>query len=512
MMSLFGKSGVAISAFLLGGVAIGGLVLGPQFAPSAGADPITIEAPRGAPLSFADLIERVGPAVVSVNVRGEQAVGGGGSEELLERFRGIPGFEDFLEQRRQEQEEEGPQTRETRALGSGFFISGDGYAVTNNHVIDGATEIQLVLSDGTELDAELIGADPDTDLAVVKVKDPGTYPYVEFEQTDKVRVGDWVVALGNPFGLGGTATAGIVSADGRDITGSNYTDFLQIDASINRGNSGGPTFDLNGRVIGVNTQILSPTGGSVGIGFAIPAELAISVTDELIRTGKVSRGWLGVSISNFTPEFAEALDIEDDKGALVGDVSDGSPADKAGIRRSDVVIRLNGVDIDDANQLTRSVGRLRVGSNNEFVVLRRGEELKLDVVIAERTPTALAALNGNAIPETDRDRDDEEDSATVHLGLALEPLDSDARDELGLDDDESGLVITGVDSDSPFASLGATEGLALLEVNGRTLKTPADFDAAIASARASGKEQVLVAVRSRNGTGFATVDITEEDE
>lgn len=509
-MSLFGKSGMALSAFLLGGVAVGSLVLGPQFSPSAEADPITIEAPRGAPLSFADLIERVGPAVVSVNVRGEQAVGGGGSEELLERFRGIPGFEDFLEQRREDERENGPETRETRALGSGFFISADGFAVTNHHVIDGATEIQLVLSDGTELDAELIGSDPDTDLAVVKVKDAGKYPYVEFEQTDKVRVGDWVVALGNPFGLGGTATAGIVSADGRNITDSNYTDFLQIDASINRGNSGGPTFDLNGRVIGVNTQILSPTGGSVGIGFAIPAELAISITSELIETGKVSRGWLGVSIRNFTPEFAEALDIESGKGALVGDVSDDSPADKAGIRRSDVIIELNGNAIDDSNELTRGVGRLRVGSSNEFVVLRRGEKLKLNVVIAERTATALASLTGEAgsTPEVEED----EDEATNQLGLALSKLDSDDKESLGLDDDEDGLLITNVASDSPFAALGAAKGLALLEVNGRTLKTPADFDSAIEAARDSGKEQVLVAVRSANGTGFATVDITEDEE
>lgn len=512
-MSLFGKSGIALSAFLLGGVAIGSLVLGPQFAPSAEAEPITIEAPRGAPLSFADLIERVGPAVVSVNVRGEQVVGAAGSEELLERFRGIPGFEDFLERRREEERENGPETRETRALGSGFFISADGFAVTNHHVIDGATEIQLVMNDGTELDAELIGADPDTDLAVVKVKDAGTYPYVEFEKTDKVRVGDWVVALGNPFGLGGTATAGIVSADGRDITGSTYTEFLQIDASINRGNSGGPTFDLNGRVIGVNTQILSPTGGSVGIGFAIPAELAISVTNELREKGRVSRGWLGVSIRNFTPEFAEALDVDTTKGALVGDVSDDSPADKAGIRRSDVVVELNGTEIEDSTQLTRAVGRLRVGSRNEFVVLRRGERIRLNVVIAERTPTALAALSGTTVPgEAPEVEEEEEDQETGELGLALSRLDAETKESLGLDEDEDGLLITNVDSNSPFASLGATEGLALLEVNGRTLKTPADFEAAIASARDSGKEQVLVAVRSANGTGFATVDITEDEE
>ena len=262
----------------------------------------------------------------------------------------------------------------------------------------------------------------------------------------------------------------------------------------------------------MNTQILSPTGGSVGIGFAIPAELAISVTKELIETGKISRGWLGVSIRNFTDEFAEALDVENGTGALVGDVSDGSPADKAGIRRSDVIIKLNGVDIKDANQLTRSVGRLRVGSQNEFVVLRRGKELTLNVTIAERTDTALAALTGNGRSGVAPDAEDETEEETGQLGLALAPLDSEARDRLGLDDDEDGLVIKSISEDSPFLALGATEGLALLEVNGRTLETSDDFDAAIQSARDAGKEQVLVAVRSANGTGFATVDITEDEE
>jgi len=229
-MNWFGKTTTAYAGLLLGGAAMGALLLGPQFAQEAEADPITIEAPRGAPLSFADLIDSVSPAVVSVNVRGERELARNNSQErLLERFRGVPGLEDFLEERRREEEENGPATRETRALGSGFFISEDGYVVTNNHVIDGATEIQLVMSDGTELDAELIGTDPETDLAVVKVTDPGKYAYVEFEQTDKVRVGDWVVALGNPFGLGGTATAGIVSADGRDLgNGSPYTNLGQF--------------------------------------------------------------------------------------------------------------------------------------------------------------------------------------------------------------------------------------------------------------------------------------------
>jgi len=509
-MNWFGKTTTAYAGILLGGAAMGALVLGPQFSQQAEADPIKIEAPRGAPLSFAGLIESVSPAVVSVNVRGEKEVGDNARDQLLERFRGVPGLEDFLEERRREEEENGPETRETRALGSGFFISADGLAVTNNHVIDGATEIQLVMSDGTELDAELIGTDPETDLAVVKVIDPGKYPYVEFEQTDKVRVGDWVVALGNPFGLGGTATAGIVSADGRDLgNGSPYTNFLQIDASINQGNSGGPTFDLHGRVIGVNTQILSPTGGSVGIGFAIPAELAVRITDQLIQNGEVKRGWLGVSIGDFRPEFAEALDVEDGKGALVADVTDGSPAAKAGIKRSDVIVQLNGRDIDDANDLTRLVAELIVDSENDFVVLRRGARRVIKVKVGERPKNLRAGQPVPQEPEDEEETETEEGSAV--LGVSLSELDEESRKTLGLGDSEQGLFVNSVERSSPFARVVA-EGFALLEVNGQPMQTVEDLEKVVAAARRAGKEQVLVTVRSVRGTNFATVDISEDAE
>lgn len=506
-MNSIGKKTTAYAGVLLGSAVFGALLLGPQFSQPADADPITIEAPRGAPLSFADLIDRVSPAVVSVNVRGEREVGSDQSDQLLERFRGVPGLEEFLERRREEEEENGPRTRETRGLGSGFFISADGYVVTNDHVITGATEIQLVMNDGTELDAELVGTDPDTDLAVVKVVDGGTFPYVEFEEIEPVRVGDWVVALGNPFGLGGTATAGIVSADGRAIGGSNYTDFLQIDASINQGNSGGPTFDLSGRVIGVNTQILSPTGGSVGIGFAIPADLAVEITNEIIQNGRVRRGWLGVSITDFQEEFAEALGVIDGKGAMVAEVTDGSPAEEAGLKRSDVIIRLNGEEIDDANALTRRVARLTVGSNNEFVVLRRGDRRTINVTIGERPsdPNALVNRPGESAPEQPED----DEAGVSVLGVALQELDADARRGLGLDAEEDGLLISDVDSESPFARVVAP-GFALLEVNGRPMTSVDDLESAIAAARRAGKEQVLVTVRSSRGTNFATVDISED--
>lgn len=507
-MNLFGRTSMAYAGILLGGAAMGALLLGPQLSQVAEADPIVIQAPRGAPMSFADLIDKVSPAVVSVNVVGEQVVGDP-REDLLERFRGVPGLEDFLEERRREEEEDGPATRETRGTGSGFFISEDGLAVTNNHVVQGATDITLVLSDGTELEAELIGTDAETDLAVVKVIEPKKFPYVEFERADKTRVGDWVVALGNPFGLGGTATAGIVSADGRDLgANSPYTNFLQIDASINRGNSGGPTFDLNGRVIGVNTQILSPTGGSVGIGFAIPAKLAAEITKDLIANGEVRRGWLGVQIGNFRPEFAEALDIKDGKGALVADVTDGSPAEKAGIKRSDVIIQLNGQDIEDANELTRLVAKLRVDSENNFVVLRRGDRRVIKVKVGERPKDLNAARTDIERP----DESDDEDKAAADkvLGVALSELDTDKRKSLGLEDEDKGLYVEDVERSSPFAG-AVTTGFAILEVNGRPVEKADEVTDIIDAARKANKDKILVTVRSVRGTNFATVDISEDE-
>ena len=367
-MKTTGISRQAMVAALVGAAMVGSVALAPQvFSPEAGAQPIQIEAPRGAPLSFADLIEQVEPAVVSVNVTTEREVSRlGDMQQFFEQFRGMPGLDEFMEERRQEQEEE-PETREGRSLGSGFFISRDGYIVTNNHVVEGATAIQVVLKDGSELDAELVGTDAQTDLAVLRVTETGEYPFVTFGDSRAMRKGDWVVALGNPFGLGGTATAGILSADGREIgPDSPYTDFLQIDASINRGNSGGPTFDLNGNVVGVNTAIFSPTGGSVGIGFAIPAELAEEVTQALIKDGKVSRGWLGVAIQDLTDDMAEAQGLKDAKGAIIADVTGGSPAEKGGLERGDIILSVNGDKVTDATSTTRLVGKLIANTSNRL--------------------------------------------------------------------------------------------------------------------------------------------------
>lgn len=511
IMNLFGRTSMAYAGILLGGAAMGALLLGPQFAQTAEADPIVVQAPSGAPLSFADLIEKVSPAVVSVNVTGEAVVGSDPRSDFFERFR-----EDFLGQDPEDGDEDNdgddddePETRETRGTGSGFFISEDGLAVTNDHVINGATEIQLVLSDGTEIDAELIGTDPETDLAVVKALKPGVYPYVEFDLTDEVRVGDWVVALGNPFGLGGTATAGIVSADGRDLgRNSPYTNFLQIDASINRGNSGGPTFDLNGRVIGVNAQILSPTGGSVGIGFAIPAKLASEITKNLVEDGEIKRGWLGVQIGDFRPEFADALDVKDGKGALVADVTSGSPASKAGIKRSDVIVQLNGRDVEDANELTRRVARLRVNSQNEFVVLRRGARRVINVTVGERPKDINAPREQLEGPEESDEKAKE--NAEKVLGAALGVLDDEKREALGLEEGDLGVYVEDIERSSPFAE-AVRAGFAILEVNGQPVDSAAKVTDIIDDARKANKDKVLVTVHSVFGTNFATVDISGEE-
>ncbi len=508
-MRKFGISAQALVAAAFGAAIMGGAISAPQlFAPDAGAQPIAIEPPPGAPMSFADLIEKVEPAVVSVNVISTQQVGRlSGMDEFLEQFRGAPGLEEFFRQRPGPQD--APREREARSLGSGFFISEDGLIVTNHHVIDRATRIQIVMHDGRELEAELVGSDRQTDLAVLRVKQQGKYPFVQFGNSKRVRKGDWVIALGNPFGLGGSATAGILSADGRELgAGSPYTDFLQIDAPINRGNSGGPTFDLYGNVIGVNSQILSPTGGSVGIGFAIPAELAKEVTDTLIRDGRVSRGWLGVQIGDLTPEFAEALGIEDTKGALIADVTAGSPAEKAGLRRNDIILSVNGQKVTDATSTTRLVGRLVANTANKFDIMRNGKRQTVNVTVGERPDDVLAQMGRS--PESGRGEGSAQTSPGAlveQFGVRLMPMPDDVRVRLGLRAGDTGLVITEVTPDGLFAKAGFEPGIVVLEANGRPVPSVDAFESAMAEARSAGRSKALLAIRVGQATNYRTVDL-----
>ncbi len=497
-MKLFGISRNALVAGLVGAGAMGAFLLGPQF-PNADANPITLEAPQGAPLSFADLIEQVSPAVVGVRVRTEIQLT---DRQLSDRER-------FLEQFGLIPRDEEPEPREGFGQGSGFFISEEGHIVTNNHVIDNAVEIEVTLDNGSVLEAELIGADAETDLAVLKVKDPGTYPYVGFGTSTTLRRGDWVVAVGSPLGFSGTATAGIVSAVGEpgDLRRSqSYTDYLQIDAAINRGNSGGPTFDLNGRVVGVNTWIASTTGGSIGLGFAIPAELVEQVTTTLINDGRVSRGWLGVQIGNVSEEMAEAIGLDEAKGAIVSSVTPGSPAESSGLQRGDVIVRVNSKDVADSITTTREVGSLAAGSRNKFVIYRDGERKTINVTVGER-PANLGQVGSSSSTPTP----DSSDGSEAPLGVSLKRLNDTDRERLDLDDDEQGMLITAIDRDSALYQAGVREGMAILDVNYKKLDSISVLEEEVSKAESSGRNRLLLAIHGEMGTRFVTVDLNEDE-
>ncbi|MFC7290871.1 Do family serine endopeptidase [Hirschia litorea] len=515
-MKTTGKSRTLKTSLMMavfGSVAIGGLMMSPVGNRVADAKPIAVQAPVGAPMSFADLIDRVSPAVVSVQVTTEiEAPEQYG--ELFERFRNIPGFEDFMDRQGNgegegDEEGQGPAPREGRSLGSGFFISDTGYIVTNNHVVENASEVTVTLSNGDELEADIVGLDELTDLAVLKVKKPGKYPFVEFELEKAPRVGDWVVAVGNPFGLGGTATAGIVSASGREMNGSNYSNFIQIDASINRGNSGGPTFDLYGQVIGVNTAIYSPSGGSVGIGFAIESNVAKDITDRLIKDGKVTRGWLGVSIQSLSREMVEAQGLESEKGALVADVQVGSPAEKSGIERGDVILSVNGISVNDSRELTRLVGGLIAETKNDFKLIRDGKIKTIPVTIGIRPEDVNSAFNRGEDTEPDEKEAEKAPEGKEYQGVTVKPLGADEYEFFGLKTTEKGVFVLDVKRGSAFAEAGIAKGDALLEAQGTALNSSTDLANVVANAKAAGKKNILVAVRKGRATIFLPVDIED---
>ncbi len=449
---------------------------------------------RPAPESFADLTEKVAPAVVNVSIvksggpmvrfegpGGEQRLPFGEDHPLrdfFERFLGpdgpeLPG---------------GPQ--EQRGLGSGFVIDPDGYVVTNRHVIAGADEITVTFNDGRSLAADLVGQDEKTDLALLKVEAEEALPSVAFGDSEAVRPGDWVIAVGNPFGLGGSVTAGIVSARGRDLPGGSIIDFLQIDAPINKGNSGGPTFDMDGKVIGVNTAIYSPNGGSVGIGFAIPSEVASKVVAELREHGKVDRGWLGVRIQAVTPEFAEGFRLDEAKGALISSVTPESPAAEAGLETGDVILSWDGKAVEDLKDLPRLVAFTEVGKTVEVEIWRDGERETLEVMTG-RAPGArkLAALGGA------KDSDEVLLSGT---GLTVATLTAESRARFGVDEDVEGVVILSVERDSLAAREGLRRGDIIRSLASEAVETAADAKREIEQIKAEGLEVVTLLV-SRDG-------------
>jgi serine protease Do len=470
---------------------------------SAAAQNVTQQAQGVArPAGFADIVEKVKPAVISVRVKVSASAQNSsfqgqlpqGFERYFRRFgEEMP---DMMPQQRErgdrgeQRGERGPRQR-TSGQGSGFFITADGFAVTNNHVVDRADEVEVMTDDGKTYSAKVIGTDPRTDLALIKV-DGNNFPHAKL--ADKApRVGDWVLAVGNPFGLSSTVTAGIVSARGRDIGAGPYDDFLQIDAPVNKGNSGGPTFDTEGNVVGVNTAIFSPSGGSVGIAFAIPAATVDSVVRQLKDKGSVTRGWIGVQIQPVSQDIADSMGLKNTDGALVAEPQPGAPAVKAGIKAGDVIVAVNGEKIANSRELARRIGSMAPGNTVKLTVLQGGSEKTLSVTLGELPAQVEAARRGGG-----EERGTPSKEVSV-LGLQLAPASSVAGSG------SEGVVVTGVSPDGPAAERGFKTGDVILEVAGKPVSNPADIRKALEDARKDNKRTVLMRVKSGDNTRFVAL-------
>jgi serine protease Do len=449
------------------------------------------------PESFADLVAKVKPAVISVRVKIDATAKTTGLDENdQENSPFTPGspMQKFFQQFGQNGPDGMQRHQMITGMGSGFFISPDGYAVTNNHVVDSAKSVQVTTDDGTIYTAKVIGTDPKSDIALIKVDGKKDFPYVNFAD-QAPRVGDWVVAVGNPFGLGGTVTAGIVSASGRDIGSSAYDDYIQIDAPINKGNSGGPAFDLNGKVIGVNTAIYSPSGGSVGIGFDIPAKTAKLVVAQLKDKGYVTRGWLGVQIQPVTAGIADSLGMKKAQGALVDEPQADSPAAKAGLKSGDVITAVNGTTLKDARELARTIGMMPPNSSVKLDVLRHGGITAMTVTLGQMPNEKQA----DAQPESQKPT-----SGAPYLGLQLAP----ANEVSGSDD--QGVVVTGVDPNGLAAEQSIQTGNVILDVGGNAVTSPGDVRKALLDAKADGKHEVLMRLKTGEATKFVAVAIGQK--
>jgi serine protease Do len=432
--------------------------------------------------TFADVVDRVKPAVVAVRVDVETTISADDRLSSRELDQLPPQLRELLRRFGQSRQ---PQVG--IALGSGFFISSDGYIVTNNHVVEHSRIVQVTTDDGRTLDAKVIGTDPKTDLALLKVTEDGSYPSVPLAKVTP-RVGDWVVAIGNPFGLGGTVTAGIISARGRDIGESQYDDFLQVDAPINKGNSGGPTFNLSGEVVGVNTAIYSPSGGSIGLGFAIPSDTVQSVVAQLEKDGKVTRGYLGVQIQPLSKNLAEGLGLATEKGALVGNAQEGSPAAAAGLQAGDVVTAINGEPIADARELSRTVAAFKPGSRVELTYLHGGKQQTANVSLGIQ-------------PEEKSSQAERPPEHGPQLGLGLAP----AASIPGAGN--KGVVVVNVDASGAAAARGIEVGDVILEVAGHAVSSPADVKAGLTRAQNEGKKIVLLRIKNQQGTRFSPLGL-----
>ncbi|NTF86533.1 Do family serine endopeptidase [Agrobacterium rhizogenes] len=501
----------AMKASVVAGLAVAALVAGvPAEVSRSYADAVNVQAPQVP--SFANVVDAVSPAVVSVRVESrinpvadeDDSFGlGRGFDELpddhpLKKF-----FKQF-EQQQGRNQQQGQQKGQPDskghlrpvAQGSGFFVSEDGYIVTNNHVVSDGAAFVVILNDGTEFDAKLVGKDSRTDLAVLKVDGKGKkFTYVSWADDEKVRVGDWVVAVGNPFGLGGTVTAGIVSARGRDIHSGPYDDYIQIDAPVNKGNSGGPTFNLNGQVVGINTAIFSQSGGSVGIAFAIPATTAKDVVADLIKSGTVSRGWLGVQIQPVTKDIAESLGLSEPSGALVVSPQDGSPGQKAGIKNGDVVTAVNGEPVKDPRDLARRIGAMQPGAKVDVSLWRGGKSQSVTVELGT-LPAEQSQASNDDNSQPSQPQQPSSEKALADLGLTVGPS-----------DDGKGVAITGVDPDSDAADKGVKEGEKITSVNNQEVSNAGDIAKVIEQAKKDGRTRALFQIQSGDGSRFVALPI-----
>jgi serine protease Do len=434
---------------------------------------------RTRPVGFADIVDKVKPAVISVRVKFD--AGKVGNKEISRLSRDTPSGRNGGAS--------GSSSRSRNILtgqGSGFFISADGYAVTNFHVVEKADNVEVTADDGRVFAAKVIGADQNSDVALVKVDSDGKLPFVTFADRPP-RVGDWVIAVGNPFGLGGTVTAGIVSARGRDIGAGPYDDFIQIDAAVNRGNSGGPTFDVDGNVIGVNTAIVSPTGGSVGIAFAIPAETVKAVVAQLKDKGKVTRGWIGVQIQEVTAELAENLGLKAAHGALVAEPQPGSPAAKAGIESGDVIVSINGSEAHDSREIARTISGLPPGTAATIVVVRKGQEKSINIVLGNLADQREVSVSSEPPKQ--------KGTSVPRLGVSV----ARAAD---------GVIVTSVDPGGPAADLGIASGDVILQAADKKIGAASDLRNAMEAAQKAGKHTVLMRVRSTDGIKFVAFPVS----
>src|SRR5450631_3124942 len=501
--SLFSARKFALMASVVAGLGIAIYGFGPSHAPTdLFASPAQAQVNNEVrkvekPVGFADIVERVKPSVISVKVNINEKVAskddsnnnddspfqpGSPMERFFRRFGGPDGMPPGMRG--------GPRGGRgaVTGQGSGFFISADGYAVTNNHVVDGADKVEVTTDDGKTYTAKVIGADARTDVALIKVEGGSNFPFAKLSD-GKPRIGDWVLAVGNPFGLGGTVTAGIVSASGRDIGNGPYDDFIQIDAPVNKGNSGGPAFNTEGEVMGVNTAIYSPSGGSVGIAFSIPASTVKTVIAQLKDKGSVSRGWIGVQIQPVTVDIADSLGLKKAEGALVAEPQANGPAAKAGIESGDVITSVNGETIKDARELSRTIGSLAPGNSIKLNVLHKGKDEAVNLTLGQLPATQEANADPAHGPDVPR------------LGLTVAPASSVAGAG------KTGDVITGVDPKSDAAERGFKEGDVILEVAGKSVANPSDVREAVKTAHADNKNNVLMRVRSGNTSHYVAVPL-----